>query len=229
MTALASWALLLPTVALAASAKLDQAPVPAHREPYHKLVFQNELVRVLDVRVPAGRVTQYHVHADPLVTVATEDAPTRVQLLGAEPGPESPGAAVPYASDNWDQERPYTHRVRNIGVTPFRRIGAEWLAPAAANCTDLPLPPGYRLIREGRFGRVYELHLEVGQSTPPHTHSCPGLTVQGTGGLLHSRGSQVVAQNGAGSGHWSWRNAGHRHSLHNSGDQKIILYEIDWR
>ena len=229
MTTVATWALLLPIAALAASTRAGEAPVAAHQEPFHKLVFQNDLVRLLDVRVPAGSITQYHVHANPMVTIAVEDARTWAQRLGEDAGPESAGRAVPFADDNWGQDRPYTHRVANIGESPFRRIGAEWLAPAGSECTALAPPPGYRLIRESQFGRVYEIRLEAGQSTMTHTHSCPGMTVQGTPGRLRSRGSKVVAQSGPGAGHWSWRNAGHSHVLRNGGDQEMIVYEIDWR
>lgn len=64
--------------------------VPVYREPMHREVFHSPLVRVLDVRIPAGDTTAYHVHAAPLVGIAVQDARIWSQTAGAARGPVSP-------------------------------------------------------------------------------------------------------------------------------------------
>ena len=223
------WLAFLALAIAAPAAASNEAAVPAHREPSHHLVFQNQFVRILDIRVPAGRVTKYHVHADPLVTVSVQDAQTRSQLFGEAPGKVMPRGDVPIVGDNWDEKLPYTHRVANVDTVPFHRIGAEWLGPAGGGCSDLQPPGGYELNRESRFARVYEARLGPGEATPRHTHSCPGLTVQGTSGRLLNSGGRPAAQGGSGAGYWFWRDAGHDHVLRNTSNQAITVFEIDWR
>lgn len=189
------------------------APVPVDREPYHRTLFQNNFVRVLDVQIPPGQITKYHIHASPLITVFLLDARTSAQILGEAPGPVSSQGAVPNLGDNWNQSLPYTHRVKNVGSVSSHGILAEWLAPAGPQCVSLGPIPGYSLAREGKFGRAYKVQLRPGESTPRHSHSCPGLTVQGTAGRLRNMGTPPAAQGGSGAGHWLWRNAGHQHVL----------------
>ena len=155
--------------------------MPTHEEPYHRLVYQNALVRVLDIEVPAVAVTRYHVHGNPLVTVTVRDARTWSQAPGAERGPVIAAGAVPSVGDNWDQPLPYTHRVGNVDSVSFRRIGAEWLAASGLDCPALAGVPGYRLVHETQYGRVYEVRLRPGEVTPQHRHASPASRWWGRG------------------------------------------------
>ena len=202
--------------------------MPTHEEPYHRLVYQNALVRVLDIEVPAVAVTRYHVHGNPLVTVTVRDARTWSQAPGAERGPVIAAGAVPSVGDNWDQPLPYTHRVGNVDSVSFRRIGAEWLAASGLDCPALAGVPGYRLVHETQYGRVYEVRLRPSEVTPQHRHACPGLTVVGSGST-RADGTAPVAAAGSGVGSWSWRDAGHQHVVRNDGATSLVFYEVDWR
>lgn len=230
---LAAFVISLGAVVVAWSAPIasasKSAPVPVYREPNHHLVFQNGLVRVLDIRVPPHHVSNYHVHASPLVSVTVQDARSWSQQLGEGRGPETPRGDVPAVSDNWDQQLPYTHRVGNVDEVGYHRIAAEWLKSPADGCSPLQPPEGFKMIKEGQFGRVYMVRLLPGQSTPRHLHSCPGLTVQGTDGHLKSVGTSPASEGGKGAGHWFWRDADFGHAMRNDGHTPITVYEIDWR
>ena len=52
-----------------APATSSREAVPVYQEPMHRLVYHNPMVRVLDVRIPAGDTTAYHVHAAPMVGI----------------------------------------------------------------------------------------------------------------------------------------------------------------
>ena len=223
---LATWVV---GAATATSSASQSPPVPVYLEPDHHLVFRNNLVRVLDIRVPPHHISKYHVHSNPLVSVTVQDARSWSQKLGEPRGAESPRGEVPSVGDNWDQELPYTHRVGNVDVVGYHRIAAEWLHAPKNACSALDPVAGFELLKDGRFGRIYAMRLAPGQSTPPHVHSCPGLTIQGTDGTLKSVGTLPAAQGGKGAGHWFWRNAGFDHAIRNEGPRPVTVYEIDWR
>jgi len=99
------------------------------------------------------------------------------------------------------------------------------------NRTAEPLPqaPTRRLLKEGARARIYEVTLPPHTVGERHTHECPGMTVLGTAGTLGEAGDTAAASGGTGAGHWTWRNAGFSHTLSNTGDLPLTVYEIDWR
>ena len=48
--------------------------VPVYEEPHHRLVFQNQYARVMDVLIPPGEATLFHTHANPLAAAVIQDA-----------------------------------------------------------------------------------------------------------------------------------------------------------
>lgn len=212
----------------AASSAPVTGAVPVYEETRHRLVFRNSLVRVLDVRLPPGDTTAYHVHVERLVGIAVRDARIWTQVPGAPPSPVATPAATPYVFENWSQTLPYTHRVANVDTLPMHYVVAEWLARSGPEVPALPDGPSRRLLKEGPTARVYEITLAPGTATEPHTHATPGLVVLGTAGTLSEERSPR-AKGGTGAGSWSWREATDRHVLRNGDHSRVIVYEIDWR
>jgi hypothetical protein len=204
-------------------------PVPAAKEPRHHVVFQNELATVMDVQVPPGDTTLYHVHAHPLIGVSLRNARTWDQLLGSPASATKDPDPVPRPLDNWDRPRPYTHRVGNVDSVPFHYVVAEWLKSSGVACEPLPDTPARRLVKQGPTAIVYELQIPPHSAIPRHAHSCPGLIVQGTEGSLEDDGPASAAAGGAGEGRWSWHAPGHEHALKNTGEAAMVVYEIEWR
>src|SRR3954463_13842985 len=60
-------ALVVVASILALSVQAAEKPVPVVEEPMHKPVFENEYVRVIDVQVPPGATTLYHIHVIPSI------------------------------------------------------------------------------------------------------------------------------------------------------------------
>jgi hypothetical protein len=204
-------------------------PKPVYQEPRHHLVFQNSVVRVLDVLIPAGDTTAFHVHANPLVGVALEDARSWAQVLGSPPDSVEAAGPVPFILDNWNRMLPYTHRVANVDSVPIHYFVAEWLASPGIEAKLLPEDGMRHLVKEGQIARVYRVTIPAHAATTIHEHSAPGLTVLGSAGVLVDEGAQPAAVGGRGAGQWSWRTSGHRHVLRNTGDRPLTVFEIDWR
>ena len=214
---------------LARPAAAPDPVIPVYEEPRHHLVYRNALVRVLDIFVPPGDTSHYHVHAAPLISVTVQDARSWVQALGRPRGPDQPADAVPEIGDNWGQPLPYTHRVANVDSVPYHRIAAEWLAGPGRPCAPLAPPSDGRLLEDGKYGRIYEFDLAPHGEVAQHLHDCPGLTVVATAGDVQFDGRAPAASGGQGAGRWYWRDAGQTHIIRNTGDTPVVIYEIDWK
>ena len=102
------------------------APLPVEDEPHHHLVYENQYVRMLDVRLQPGETTEFHTHSHDNLAVRLSESMVQRQNPGMAwdavsksiPGDVTftPGAKTPY-----------THRVKNAGKTPFRVIDVELL------------------------------------------------------------------------------------------------------
>src|SRR5215212_1589089 len=122
--------------------------VPVYQEPRHRPVYQNHYVRVLDVRVPAGDTTAYHVHAHRYAGVVISGARVWSQAPGDAPSPAGLPDTAGAVFENWKQSVPNTHRVGNADTVALHYVVGELLAPSGI---DAPLPetPTMQLAAEG--------------------------------------------------------------------------------
>jgi len=100
-------------------------PVPVEYEPHHRVIFENQYVRVLDVVVKPGETTLFHKHSLDNIPVILTGADNRTQFAGEDwkPTPakaESVGF-IPGAT------KPYVHRINNQGSTTFHVIDIQLL------------------------------------------------------------------------------------------------------
>ncbi len=104
------------------------SPLPAGYldERFHHWQFENQYVRVYDVRIPPGETTTFHVHAFDTVFVQVSGGVTSAQALGKAWGrmeKMEPGLAGFSA----DAKQPRTHRVRNDGPSEYHVIVVQLL------------------------------------------------------------------------------------------------------
>ena len=69
----ASFAVLACVLAGPAVAQLEDKPVPMDKAPFHIPVFQNDYLILLNVNIPPGRNTGYHIHYADSVSVDGHD------------------------------------------------------------------------------------------------------------------------------------------------------------
>ncbi len=205
-----------------------QAPVPVFKEPRHHVVYENKLVRVLDVRVPPGDTTLYHVHAERYVGVVINGANGWEQFLGRDATPNKTVTAS--ILDNSNQTLPYTHRVGNIDTVAFHYVVGQQLARSGIDAFRLPEKANMHFERETPLAYVYRITLAPGEVMASHQHAQPGLTVQISAGTMQAVGTAPAAESKEkGAGAWWWRNSGHDHSLVNTGPTTVYLLEVDWK
>jgi len=168
---------LIASVALFAQVPAVQA-VPVEREPQHKPVFENGVVRLLDVTLPPGYVSLFHVHSNDNVSVRLATGPTRVDLPDANGEPSVPpvGRVVFNAATP-----PYTHRVVNVGPTPIHILDVEILAPRPVGEPPPMAAPQHAVVIDNPRVHIDRIVLGAGETLAAHTHSRPWLEVVVTG------------------------------------------------
>lgn len=177
--------------------------LPVYREPRHRLVFENAFVRLLDVRIPPGDTSRYHVHASRQIGVLIENGRTWAQQSGrpAE-SPDSVAIPIGTVADNARDTLPLTHRVGNGDRVTFHFVVGQLLSPSGISASVLLPTSGLRFDHESMGARVYRVRLAPGMATPMHQHARPGMTVQ--------------------------VGVGTAHMLQNIGTKPVELVEIDW-
>lgn len=95
-----------------------------YEEPMHQLVFDNERFKIIDVQIPAGDTTLFHLHEDPILFVSLGFQRNSSQILNSSEWSRG---------DSWEKGgiqsnlfylvEPLKHRVTNLGDDLSRLIG----------------------------------------------------------------------------------------------------------
>ena len=103
-----------------------QVAVPVHEEPRHHPVYQDKEVRILNVLLPPGDTTLYHIHHTPSVFINFTSTLTGSQLQGgiASNGKSTAGRIL---FENLAPPNIRTHRVWNDDKDTFHVIDIELL------------------------------------------------------------------------------------------------------
>ena len=130
------------------------AQVSVKDEPRHHNVFENNFVRILDVRIKTGDTTMYHIHSTPSVFLYFTGTKVGSHIIN-----QPASSAINIAGNiNYDSlKTPRIHRVWNEDTSWFHVMDVEIvsLQPAAKHSSakiknaellfDQPLVRGYKL------------------------------------------------------------------------------------
>lgn len=203
----------------------DTTVVPVYEEPYHRLVFERDDVRIFNTSIPAGDTSRFHRHENPTLYVVLNYSLMRNRDLGEEwtdPDPNRsppPGAFLFRNYADSIQE----HQVDNIGTESFQVIGVINYTNGGEGSAGI----GQEAKFSNQWFDAYHHRLEPGKSTGGHRHDNPVFVVQISEGRSHvlvdgRRGSAKSVK-----GNWSWHEAGVGHRLQNSGETDVELVEIE--
>src|ERR1700757_3536694 len=107
------------TCALAqpASAQLEDKPVPMEKAPFHIPVFSNDYLILLNVNIPPGRNTGYHIHYADSVSLNLSPATQTNQNYGSSevspPGAAGEGEPGRVTFTDVTKNGPRTHKATN--------------------------------------------------------------------------------------------------------------------
>jgi len=213
------------------------APVPLSGEPRHHVVFESASVRIHDIQIPPGDTTLFHTHDTAILYVPIARSTTRSQVLGAEwsGGGATAAAAVAPVPDRPQRvnsvttyvEKPYTHRVNNVGSSLFRLIGiANRTAGARGAADDVSgLSATPELVND--WYRAHRIVIRPGEATPAHAHAVPVVVVMQTAGTAVSESPAWSPINGPGD--FTWHSGNGLHVVRNRGANDVELVEVEIR
>ncbi len=203
-----------------------QSAVPVEQEPAHRLVLQNEDIRVFEVWLAPGEDSLWHVHRHDGISVRLADATVEDQPLdGPAETFQLRRGAVAYGATPSAR----SHRVRNVGATAFHNMYIELLADHDAG-KDRPAVAASPRPAEFENDRVRALRriLAPGESTAMHTHASSGVAVPVTAGRLEiSYPDRAARIRDVKTGTVQWIDPGTSHSLRNVGDAPIEIVDIE--
>jgi len=160
----------LYAAAACGTAKPDALDAAAVAPDTHKVVIDNDSIRILDVSLAAGTKEPAHSHVWPALII--EDTPRS----GA---PEQ----VRNFKSHWE---PAVKRDKggDVGKAPVHYIRIELKKGDCAPVKNPPLPPtdgvtikdpSIQVPFENEYVRVLEIEVKPGESEPPHTHTWPSV------------------------------------------------------
>jgi hypothetical protein len=226
-----AWAILAGLLLVSSGASLaDETPVPILQAPYHLPVFRNEYVTLLDVNVPPGKTTGYHIHTGDSVSVNIGAADMTNQDWGSDkvgaPQRGTPGRAS-YADY---RKASKTHKAVNVGTTTFHNISFIFNSPTPWHFT-----PGtregkadYTQIMDNERVRGWRLVLEPGQTAGEITQGSPGIRIVVAGGdiveRVPGRPDRPMQPH---TGEFFWQDAPITREVRNIGTTRIELVEFE--
>lgn len=222
-------------VATEAGAQAPQAGetrVPVHQEPRHHLVYDSPSMRILDIQIPPGDQTLFHTHDTAILYVPVARSQTRSQEWGGEWSgggtAPAPAAAAPPAPERPQRvnsvttyvEKPYTHRVNNIGTSLFRLVGIANRTTGSAGTSSAATKPEL----ENQWYRAERLAIAPGGSAPVPVHAGPVVIVMQTPGTAAIDGASWHPLNGPGD--FARIDGRATHTVHNRGAVAIELVAV---
>jgi len=138
------------------------AQVPVHEEPRHHVLFQNKEIRILNVIIPPGDTTLYHIHNTPSLFIFFTETITGSQLLE---GKASNGKSTPgnISFENLSAPNIRTHRVWNADKDTFHVIDVELLSKDSGFIQNPLTSPDLKLEINNGWVRAYRLTLLKGK------------------------------------------------------------------
>jgi hypothetical protein len=212
------------------AAPTDAPPVPILKAPYHQPVFKNEYITLLNVNVPPGRNTGYHIHTGDSVSVNIEEADMTNQDYGAPgPGPvqrSKPGR--PSYTDYRKQSR--THKASNMGATAFHNVSFIFNLPESGGFTPSSRAgaAGYEQVMDNERVRGWRLVLEPGKTAGSITQQAPGIRIVLDGGeIVESVPGQADRGMNPKLGEFFWQDPGVTRVVRNIGTKRVELLEFE--
>jgi hypothetical protein len=156
------------------------AQVPVRDEPHHKVVLENDYVRLIDVHIPSHDTTLTHIHAAPSVIVFLSKTTIGTQIVGDKPNISdvSPGQTSYAAYD----EKPIKHRVWNQGASLFHVMDIELVKqkPNDDTCSIIS-QTGIKLQWLKKLVRTYQLDIATGKQYNIPKSNCAYLLIDISG------------------------------------------------
>ena len=206
-----------------ASAPVPVEPLPVENEPLHHVVLKNESVVVIHLTLPPGERTLYHTHTHDRAAIPLSSTSITQQVWNEKEGPPSRSELGSFSALTLPSSS-YTHRVHNVGTSPYDVLDVELLVRPQS-----PSPfTAATVAAENPSARIYNWILAPGANSAMHTHVRPYLIVAVTGFTLKMTapdGQSITHEIKRGDFHWVDTKV--THTLANVGSTGGQIVEIE--
>ena len=151
--------LFLLVSALSANA---QDAIPVSKEPFHKNVFENEYIRVLDVHISPGDTTRFHKHETPSVFISLHPVRTGSQVI-IEDGSASILSLDRKITFEGFYKSPRIHRVWNRDTSIFHVMDIEVLTKGDKDIGTPIAGEAFKQLFDAAQVRTYRVTLKSNQ------------------------------------------------------------------
>ena len=204
------------------------AQVPVSQEPYHPIAFENNKLRILNVKLPAGDTTQYHLHSTPSLFIFFTTTKTGSQLINKEPGTGT-SAAGNILFENLDTPNTRTHRVWNMDTAVFHVMDIELLSPGTGfNIKPLSLP-NVVLTIDTPWMRAYSIALQKSDRVSIRKSQSAFVLVALNNGMIVLEENRKKKRTSVKEGQFYWFKSRDKFSFKNDGITllKFALVEVE--
>ena len=204
-----------------------QPPVPVREEPRHHVAFQNQYLRLLDVWVPAGDTTFFHIHQIPSLFLILSKTVTASQVKGENWVQGSFTSEPGHAWYNDFKNGPLIHRVCNIDTIPFHVMDIEILSNSNKNADQIPpLPFDTLFTSEKAF--VYRVDLSTKEDKKFIEDRGPMVAIVVSGPGLIVQDQKDKTQQEVLPGKFLWLEPKTNCSIQNKGTDKTsaVIFEL---
>ncbi len=214
----------VPRFAAAAS---DPTIVPVEMAPFHMLPFENEFVRLLNVKIPAGKVGSWHKHSLDFAQVYLGVSPIEsTRLDGKPPSPFLPKLGEVVFTGYSKQS--LVHQVANVGDGDFHTMAIEILDAPSGRFSPRSRPEPYTMVMDSERVLGWRLILQPGQSAPSITQTAPAVrfVVQG-GDIVEGYPDQKSHELNLTHADFAWQSPGSSRSVANVGNSVMEFVEFE--
>lgn len=200
-----------------------QDTIPVYQEPFHHLVFQNDEIRILDVRLEPGDTSAWHSHRHAITYVGLEGSRILLDVPGEHP------RSVYLPDDFWGgdtdyPEAPFVHRIANVGLQVFHLLAIEHLQTRQHHVFTEDALDGWEALDVNPYFLLHRAQLAVGASQEAVLHGPAMLVARGKGMLVAQHAGTISSLR---NGDWlAWPNGLEDIRLSNSGKEPMEVLLI---
>jgi hypothetical protein len=147
------------------------------------VTFENAQFRILDVNVTPGQMSAEHVHELDIATVSMSNSDSRIQVKG-QPWGDARKRTLGESNVTEYSGKPLSHRIENIGKTPFQLFAVENLRKSGWSTMPPSTGLATTMAKDGRAFRTYDVKLALSTAQTSHTHAVPTIAVLVAGKVM---------------------------------------------
>ena len=142
---------------------VSHAQVPVHEEPRHRPVFQNSKIRILNVLLPPGDTTLYHIHHTPSLFIFLTSTAIGSQLQNGSPTQGKSVSGI-FLFENLAPPNIRIHRVWNSDKDTLHVMDIELLSKDSAFTLEPINLPELSLVTDTNWIRAYRFKISAGHN-----------------------------------------------------------------